>query len=115
MTQNITIDGRAVPFSATASTIRRYRRDFGRDLLLDFKALQEEIDSDHELTASALTIFEDLAYTMAKQADPNLPPTPDEWLDTFEMFSIYQVLPQILALWKVSELPTAEAKKKATT
>lgn len=113
MERVITIDGRAVPFKATAATIRNYRALFGRDLLLDFKQLQGDIDKGDQLTADTLTIFENLAFVMAKQADPSIPDTADEWLDTFDMFSIYVVLPQIVELWKLNELPTAESKKKA--
>lgn len=46
-----------------------------------------------------LEISENVAYIMACHADPSIPGTIDEWLDQFEMFSIYQVLPQILELW----------------
>lgn len=113
MERIITVDGKQVPFKATAGTIRRYRARFGRDLLLDFKTLQDEADSGDALTATSLTIFENLAYIMAKQADPSIPEDPDEWLDGFEMFSIYVVLPQIVELWKLSELPSATNKKKA--
>ena len=34
-----------------------------------------------------------------RDADPTIPKTIDEWLDQFEMFSIYEILPQILELW----------------
>lgn len=119
MERIIHIDEKAVPFKATASTIRRYRSMFGRDLLLDFQKLQGNIAQQTEneaaqLTVESLTIFENLAYIMAKQADPSIPGTPDEWLDGFDMFSIYEVLPQIVELWRVSELPTATSKKKTT-
>ena len=40
-----------------------------------------------------------IAYVMAKHADPSIPDTPEEWLDGFNTFSIYQVLPQIIELW----------------
>ena len=36
---------------------------------------------------------------MAHHADHSIPGTIDDWLDEFEMFSIYQVLPEILELW----------------
>ena len=112
MERNITISGKSVPFKATAGTIRIYRSLFGRDLLLDFKTLQESMGEDKQLTADALTIFENLAYTMAKQADPEgVPSSPDEWLDEFDMFSIYEVLPQLVALWGISMEPTAKQKK----
>ena len=113
MERTIHIDGRDVPFKATAATIRNYRAIFGRDLLLDFKKLQDATASGETLSAETLTIFENLAFTMAKQADPTIPDTADEWLDTFDMFSIYLVLPQIVELWKLSELPLSVSKKKA--
>ena len=42
--------------------------------------------------------FENIAYIMAKHADPGIPDTPEEWLDEFNTFSIYQVLPKIIEL-----------------
>ena len=37
----------------------------------------------------SLEMFENIAYIMAKHADPNIPDTPEEWLDEFNTFSIY--------------------------
>lgn len=113
MEKTIKIDGKDVKFKATAGTIRQYRTKFGRDLLMDFQKLQKEMEKGSDLTADSLNIFENLAFVMAKQADSTIPDTADEWLDTFEMFSIYMVLPEIVALWNVSNLPTVEVKKKA--
>ena len=113
MERTINIDGRDVKFKATAATIRNYRSLFGRDLLMDFQELQKGMASDESLSAEALTIFENLAFIMAKQADPTIPDSADEWLDGFDMFSIYIVLPQIVELWKLSELPISTSKKKA--
>lgn len=112
MEKTIRIDEKDVKFKATASTIRKYREAFGRDLLMDFQKLQNEAGSGETLTVDTLTIFENLAYTMAKQADESIPDTPDEWLDEFNMFSIYVVLPQIVELWQLSKLPLSTSKKK---
>lgn len=112
MEKTVRIDGRDVKFRATAATIRNYRALFGRDLLMDFQKLQGETGNGTTLSAEALGIFENLAFVMAKQADPSIPDTADEWLDGFDMFSIYVVLPEIVELWKLSEIPTATAKKK---
>ena len=49
---------------------------------------------------------------MAKHADPDIPNEPDEWLEQFDTFSIYQVLPEILKLWHLDNLTTIESKKK---
>lgn len=112
MERTITIDGKDVKFKATAATIRNYRALFGRDLLMDFQKLQSEASANQSLSVETLTIFENLAYTMAKQADPSIPDTADEWLDGFNMFSIYVVLPQLVELWQLSSLPMSESKKK---
>ena len=50
---------------------------------------------------------------MAKQGDPeNVPDDVNEWLDQFNTFSIYVVLPSLIELWNLSGMPTVEAKKK---
>lgn len=112
MEKNILIDGREVPFKATAATIRIYRQTFQRDILNDMERLQKEA-SDGRMSAEALEMFENMAYVMAKQADPTIPSTADEWLDQFGMFDIYQILPEIVALWGVSTQTLSESKKKA--
>ena len=59
-----------------------------------------------------MTIFENTAFVMAKLGDPEaVPETVDAWMDEFEIFSIYEALPQILELWKMSNQTTAVPKK----
>ena len=58
-----------------------------------------------------LEIFENVAYIMAFHADPSIPKTIDEWLEQFDMFSIYEVLPEILELWGTNLITDVEAKK----
>ena len=48
---------------------------------------------------------------MAKHAEPGIPDTPEEWLDGFNTFSIYQVLPQLIELWGLNVRTDIEAKK----
>lgn len=58
-----------------------------------------------------LEIFENVAYIMAYHADHSIPATIEEWLDEFEMFSIYEVLPEILELWGMNLQTEIESKK----
>lgn len=115
MEKVINIDGKDVRFKATAATIRIYRQQTGRDLLLDMQSLQQETGTGETLSTNALSIFEDIAYIMAKQADPGIPDSADEWLDEFSMFSIYVVLPQIIELWQISSMATVQATSKNAT
>ena len=48
---------------------------------------------------------------MAYHADNSIPANIDDWLDQFEMFSIYEVLPQILELWGQNMITDVQAKK----
>lgn len=115
VTQSINLDGRDVPFKASAATPRIYRQRYGRDIFVDLQKLMDAVDSgdpNHSmLDLASLELFEDIAYLMAKEADPAVPDTPEAWLDGFTMFSIYSVLPQILALWGVNVETQVDAKK----
>lgn len=111
MEKLIEIDGRQVPFKATASTTRRYRERFNRDLFVDINKLIPNA-SKGEMGSEDLQVFENIAYIMAKQADPTIADDPDEWLDTFEFLSIYVVLPQIIELWGLNVQTLDKPKKK---
>lgn len=120
--KNILVDGIEVPFKASAAVPRLYRLKFGRDIYRDFAALQsaveesEDEDSDEKKTSAlsieSLEVFENVAYIMAKHADPEgVPSEPDEWLERFNTFSIYEVLPQLIDLWGLNIETQAESKK----
>ena len=48
---------------------------------------------------------------MTFHADKSIPASIEEWLDQFEMFSIYEVLPEILELWGANLETEVESKK----
>ncbi len=52
---------------------------------------------------------------MAKHADGPIPDTPEECLDEFGTFSIYQVLPKLIELWGLNVRTDAKAKKLRPT
>lgn len=118
MERIINIDGTGRCFKASGATPRVYRGVCGRDLFVDLARLDVE-----EYTPDLLEIYEDLAYTMAKQGNEALPDnderkiepfpdTPEEWLDGIEVLSIYDILPQIAQLWRESEKQRVISKKK---
>lgn len=113
--RKIEIDGQEVAFKASAAIPRIYRLKFQRDIYKDIAALEKSIDeSDPEnstLDTFSLEMFENIAFVMAKHADANIPDTVEDWLDNFNTFSIYQVLPQLIELWGLNIKTDAEAKK----
>lgn len=115
LTKKINIDGQEVMFRASAAVPRIYRIKFRRDIYKDLDALQKAIDTSKEeastLDTFSLELFENIAYVMAKHADPKVPDSPEEWLEQFNTFSIYQVLPEIIDLWGLNVKTDIEAKK----
>ena len=126
MIRTVTIDGREVKLRASASIPRLYRIKFRRDIMQDMVTIQKAVEKASGAAAGAssealkagedqcpaggdgpsciplecLEMFENVAYLMAKHADPSLPGTVEEWLDGFDTFSIYAVFPVISEMWK---------------
>ena len=113
--RTIEISGKPVQFRSSATVPRLYRAKFKRDIFKDLTKLEKSFtkrtEDGDELQIEDLEIFENVAYIMAFHADPSIPKTIEEWLDQFEMFSIYQVLPQILELWGENLMTDVQAKK----
>lgn len=115
MIRNIEIDGKQVPFKASAAIPRIYRMKFQRDIYKDLRALEKSVGDNSEESSNldmfSLEMFENIAFVMAKHADASIPNTPEEWLDGFNTFSIYQVLPQLIELWGLNVQTDVETKK----
>ena len=48
---------------------------------------------------------------MAYHADRSIAGNIDDWLDQFEMFSIYEILPEIIELWWANHETEVQSKK----
>lgn len=83
MKQNIEIDGKQVPFRASAAIPRIYRMKFHRDIYKDLRALEKSLGEGN----------------------------PEEWLDGFNTFSIYQVIPKLIELWGLNTRRRSSLKK----
>lgn len=113
--KRIEIDGKEIAFKASAAIPRIYRLKFQRDIYKDLHALEKALgngdESNSNMDLFSLEMFENIAFVMAKHADPSIPDTPEEWLDDFNTFSIYQVLPQLIELWGLNVKTDVGAKK----
>ena len=113
MERTISIDDKPVKFRCTAKTVAVYRDLFNRELFDDISKLQNI--QDEKTYGMAQVVFERIAFAMAKHADPSIPDSIEDWLDQFEMFSIYTALPEIVKMWEVSGKTISVPKKKATS
>ena len=121
-------DGSELGLRATALTPRLYRFKMGRDMIVDLNQLRnayekaekaktqdmtEEEMEQAQLTVTDLTIFENVAFIMARQYDKSVPETPEEWLDSMDtVFTVYEIMPHILELWQAGQKTTSIPKKK---
>ena len=119
MMKKIEIDGKEIAFRTSAAPPGIYRMKFQRDIYEDLAALEKAVGDNSEEGASldmfSLEMFENIAYIMAKHADGSIPYSPEEWLDEFNTFSIYQVLPKLIGLWGLNMKTDVEAKKLRAT
>lgn len=111
MRKTIIIDGKEVELKATASTLRRYKSWFNRDLMKDFgkvyrvyreaAILSEEAGEvvKVEVSGEILEIIQDMTYVMARQADQNVPKNVIDWLDQFDHFDIDKIGQDVVMFW----------------
>lgn len=98
--KTIEIDGKQVKFKSTAATPLRYKAQFGKDYfteILKLKDLTDLKNMENQSEALAKIDFEilyNIIWVLAKTADKNIP-EPLEWLDSFDIFSIGDILPQL--------------------
>ena len=116
----VEIDGKTIEFKASAAVPRIYRLKFHRDLFIDLQKLAKSVDTKgkksdkpkSEIPIEDLEMFENIAYIMAQHANAKeVPSDIMEWLEEFDTFSIYQILPAILELWKINTQTQSIAKK----
>lgn len=127
MERTVTVGGKEMKMRASALIPRLYRFKFKRDMVADMRQLQRAYAKatalpenttdaereDAQFSAADLTIFEDVAYIMAKHGGNDMPDSPEEWLDSIDgVFSIYEILPVILELWSANTETTSIPKKK---
>lgn len=136
MKKSITINGIDCKFKSSATIPRIYRLKFGRDIFVDMAKIQKfakaqkrlkseakakskaegtefvEDDFGSNMPLESLEVFENIAYLMHKHGDSSQPSDVDEWLDQFETFDIYEVLPEILEMWELENQQMSNSKKK---
>lgn len=123
-------EGRSLNFKASAYSPIMYNRLFpGRDFLKDMDALKnshndekEESDTfkmsdyEHFVRIAFLFAYQGLAPGVLQTQEQKdflaQYPDPWEWVDSFNTFSIYEILPQIMDLWYQNERKIAKGKNR---
>lgn len=115
MEKMITIDGKQINFKTTGATPMRYKAQFGRDYFKEILKMSPlvKMANKKDITAQDLEvldfeIFYNIAWIMAKTADPSIP-DPIAWLDQFDEFPIIDIFPELQDLMG-STLQTSKKK-----
>lgn len=126
LTKNIEIDGKDVVFAASAAIPRIYRIQFKRDIFQDMAKIEKSVKksqdkqkekqvSESDIPIEDLEMFENVAFVMAKHAaqkkGQDFPDNVYDWLDQFNTFSIYTILPEIVKLWNLNQQTQVGSKK----
>ena len=118
MKKTINIDGIDIDMKCTGATPSFYRELFNKDLFIEFARLSKYYQKDQEGNLTVpnydldFSIVEDLAYTMAYQANRNIG-SKLEWLDQFEHSSaVFDAMGDILDLYTSGLSTTTDLKKK---
>lgn len=118
-------EGRSLNFKASAFSPIMYNKLFpGRDFLKDMDALKKtHEDKEDTFEMSDYEHFSRIAYMFAYQGLAPSPrqtqeqkkfleqyPSTWDWIDSFDTFSIYQILPEIMELWYKNEKQISQSK-----
>ena len=71
----------------------------------------DESQFESQLPIDSLEMFENIAFLMHKHGDPEQPKDINEWLEQFETFDIYEILPEILEMWNLENKQKSTPKK----
>jgi hypothetical protein len=116
MEKTILIDGQKVRFKTNGATPLRYKAQFGKDYfkeifkMLPLTKLNKKDDNPAALESLDFDVFYNVAWIMAKTAEPTIP-EPLEWLEQFDEFPIADIFPELQELM----LASMQSSKKNMT
>ena len=113
MEKTIEIDNKKVSFKSTAATPLRYKSQFGKDFFVDIMKLSsldgfnpKKIDLK-KIDKLDFEVFYNIIWVLAKTANKKIP-DPITWLDEFEEFPLFDIIPELQDLI----LSSMQTKKK---
>lgn len=113
MEKTIEIDNKNIRFKSTAATPLRYKAQFGKDFFVDIMKLSsiEGLNSKKfnlkKIDKLDFEVFYNIIWVLAKTANKTIP-EPMTWLDGFEKFPLFEIIPELQDLI----LASIETKKK---
>jgi len=111
MKKNVTLCGKACTLENNALLPRRYRNQFGRDLIIDMKTMVDAYQKDKANFNAE--VLENITWLMLKEAGEQVGENPEEWLAGLDdAFAVYEVIGDVVDLWGKGRETTSRPKKK---
>lgn len=112
MKKTIMLEGREQTIESNALLPRKYRKIFGRDLIVDMRRMVDAYKNDPD--SADTEVLENITWLMLKAGGNDVPDSVEEWLATLEdAFAAYSVVGDVVDLWAGSMKTTSVPKKKS--
>lgn len=110
MERVISINGEDKKIVANALLPKKYRHQFGRDLISDMQKMVDNYQNGDGLDDETLS---NLTWLMLREGGEDVGDTVDEWLSSINsVFGLYEILPEVVGLWVDNTKTTSHPKKK---
>lgn len=110
MEKIVTIEEKEIGLKCTAGTVRAYRMDFNRDLILDFATVEKKLLKDKDLDKEFQNIAENILWMMAKEYDSSIPEI-NVWLEQFSPYFVFRAIAHAINMWHENLVTLNNAKK----
>ena len=111
MRKTVTICGKTLALENNALLPRQYRKEFGRDMMVDMRKMAEGYQKDPDNVN--MEVLENVTWLMLRAAGNDVGDSVEEWLASLDdSLSVYLAMPDVVALWIKGLKTTAKPKKK---
>ena len=111
MKKTINIGGHDLAIESNALLPRLYRKEFGRDLMIDMRKLSERYQADPDNIDTE--VLENVTWLMLKAGGNDVGSSVEEWLGGLDdILTVYLAMPEVVDLWVGSQKTTSKPKKK---
>ena len=111
MKKTVTLCGKSCTLENNALLPRRYRNQFGRDLIVDMQTMVDAYRSDKSKFSTET--LENITWLMLKESGEAVGENPEEWLAGLDdAFAVYEVIGDVVELWGKGRETTSKPKKK---
>lgn len=113
MEKVIHVDDKAIKVKCTAATYIKYRKEFTEDLFTSLQDISKGMGEDGAIPPGAVATMLQAMYIMAKQADPSIKASFEDWIDQFSLLSPLTGATELFNMLMADQNTLEEEKKSS--